>query len=92
MPPPRSRAQREDALRHANAVRGNARSSSATSRRDVARCAITVLLSDPPAFVQTAKVADLLLARPKYGAVKVNKLLSRCRIAPAKTIGGLSQR
>jgi len=24
--------------------------------------------------------------------VKVDKLLSRCRIAPAKTIGGLSQR
>jgi hypothetical protein len=42
--------------------------------------------------MQTAKVADLLLALPKYGPVKVNKLLSRCRIAPSKTIGGLSQR
>jgi hypothetical protein len=50
------------------------------------------VLSDPPAFVQTAKVADLLLALPKYGPVKVNKLLSRCRIAPSKTIGGLSAR
>jgi hypothetical protein len=42
--------------------------------------------------VQTAKVADLLLAVPKHGPVKVDKLLSRCRIAPAKTVGGLSQR
>jgi len=55
-------------------------------------CAIVELLTDPPAFVQTAKVADLLLALPKYGPVKVNKLLTRCRIAPAKTFGGLSQR
>lgn len=56
------------------------------------RGAIEEVLCDPPAFVQTAKVADLLLALPKYGPVKVNKLLSRCRIAPAKTIGGLTQR
>jgi hypothetical protein len=56
------------------------------------RCAIEELLLDPPAFVLTAKVADLLLALPKYGPVKVDKLLRRCRIAPAKTIGGLSPR
>jgi hypothetical protein len=55
-------------------------------------CAIVELLTYPPVFVQTAKVADLLLALPKYGPVKVNKLLARCRIAPAKTFGGLSQR
>ncbi|MFP5378921.1 MAG: hypothetical protein ACLGHP_04105 [Vicinamibacteria bacterium] len=42
--------------------------------------------------MQTAKVADLLLAVPKYGPVKVNKLLGRCQIAPTKTIGGLSRR
>jgi hypothetical protein len=56
------------------------------------RCAIEELLIDPPAFVLTAKVADLLLALPKYGPVKVNKLLGRCRIAPAKTVGDLSPR
>lgn len=42
--------------------------------------------------MQTAKVADLLLAVPRHGPVKVDKLLRRCRIAPTKTIGGLSQR
>jgi hypothetical protein len=29
---------------------------------------------------------------PKYGPVKINKLLSRCRIVLAKTIGGLTKR
>ncbi len=35
---------------------------------------------------------DLLLAVPKYGRVKVNKILSQCRISPSKTLGGLSER
>jgi hypothetical protein len=84
--PSPSRAQREDALRRATAVRRQR----AQLKRDlkVGRCAIEEVLTDPPAFVQTAKVADLLLVLPKYGPVKVNKLLSRCRIAPSKTIGG----
>jgi hypothetical protein len=47
---------------------------------------------DPPDFVATAKVFDMLLAVPKYGRVKVNKVLTQCRISPSKTIGGLSQR
>src|SRR6201987_5838098 len=37
-------------------------------------------------------IHDLLLAVPKYGRVKVNKIPSQCRISPSKTIGGLSQR
>lgn len=39
--------------------------------------AFGALLSDPPECVLTAKVADLLLALPKHGPVKVNKLLAR---------------
>ena len=34
----------------------------------------------------------MLLAVPKYGRVKVNKILHTCRISPSKTIGGLSER
>ena len=37
-------------------------------------------------------VFDLMLAVPKYGRVKDNKILSQCRISPSKTLGGLSQR
>jgi hypothetical protein len=50
------------------------------------------LLLAPPEYLQTAKVFDLLLAVPKYGRVKVNKILSQCRISPSKTLGGLSER
>jgi hypothetical protein len=89
-PPPRSLAQREDALRRANAVRR--RRAQLKGDLSAGRYAIGELLADPPAFVQTSRVADLLLALPKYGPVKVNKPLARCRFASAKTIGGLSPR
>src|ERR671936_810662 len=50
------------------------------------------LLLEPPDYLETAKVFDLLLSVPKYGRVKVNKILAKCRISPSKTIGGLSER
>ena len=50
------------------------------------------LLLHPPEYLQSAKVFDLLLAVPKYGRVKVNKILGQCRISPSKTLGGLSER
>ena len=56
------------------------------------RITIDKLLLDPPAYLETAKVFDMLLAVPKYGRVKANKVLQQCRISPSKTIGGLSQR
>jgi hypothetical protein len=58
-------AQREDALRRATAVRRQR----AQLKRDLnaGRCVIEELLIDPPAFVLTAKVADLLLALRSTG-------------------------
>ena len=56
------------------------------------RRSIHALLLEPPEWVETAKVFDMLLAVPKYGRVKVNKVLVQCRISPSKTIGGLSER
>ena len=53
---------------------------------------IDVLLMDPPEYLGSAKVFDLMLAVPKYGRVKVNRVLNQCRISPSKTIGGLSVR
>lgn len=53
---------------------------------------IDVLLLDPPEWLGSAKVFDIILAVPKYGRVKVNRILNQCRISPSKTIGGLSQR
>ena len=43
-------------------------------------------------WLDSAKVFDVILAVPKYGRVKVNRVLKQCRISPSKTIGGLSER
>ena len=85
----------------ARAAHGGARRGRTTSARRRAqlkrdlkagRQPIHELLLEPPDYLETAKVFDLLLAVPKYGRVKVNKILSQCRISPSKTIGGLSER
>jgi hypothetical protein len=88
--PERSLVQRMEALQRANDIR----SRRAQLKRDLkaGRSPIHELLLDPPDYLQTAKVFDLLLAVPKYGRVKVNKILSQCRISPSKTLGGLSER
>ncbi len=88
--PERSLHQRMDALARANIIR----SQRAQLKRDLkaGRHSIHTLLLDPPEYVETAKVCDMLLAVPKYGRVKVNKILVHCRISPSKTIGGLSER
>lgn len=88
--PERSLNQRMEALQRANDIR----SRRAQLKRDLkaGRAAIHELLLDPPEYLDSAKVFDLMLAVPKYGRVKVNKILSTCRISPSKTIGGLSQR
>jgi hypothetical protein len=88
--PERSLTQRMDALERANEIRTRR----ARLKRDLkaGRVKIHGLLLDPPEYLQTAKVFDLLLAVPKYGRVKVNRILTHCRISPSKTIGGLSER
>ena len=88
--PERSLDQRMEALKRANEIR----TARAQLKRDLkaGRRSIHDLLLAPPEYVETAKVFDMLLAVPKYGRVKVNKVLQVCRISPSKTIGGLSQR
>ena len=88
--PERSLVQRMDALQRANEIRTRR----AKLKRDLkgGRVSIHDLLKDPPEYLETAKVFDMLLAVPKYGRVKVNKILVQCRISPSKTIGGLSER
>ena len=88
--PERSLVQRIDALQRANEIR----TKRAQLKRDLkgGRTSIHDLLSNPPDYLETAKVFDMLLAVPKYGRVKANKILVQCRISPSKTIGGLSER
>ena len=88
--PERSLVQRMDALHRANDVR----TKRAQLKRDLkgGRVSIHDLLLAPPDYLEPAKVLDMLLAVPKYGRVKANKVLGSCRISPSKTIGGLSER
>jgi hypothetical protein len=88
--PERSLVQRMDALQRANEIR----TKRAQLKRDLkaGRHSIHKLLLTPPDYVETAKVVDMLLAVPKYGRVKVDKILRQCKISPSKTVGGLSER
>ena len=88
--PARTHEQRMRALRRANEIR----SARAKLKRDLkaGKAQIEKLLLDPPDYVLSAKTFDMILAVPKYGRVKANKILTQCRISPSKTIGGLSER
>jgi hypothetical protein len=88
--PERTHAQRLRALRRANEIR----SRRAKLKRDLkaGKVKVEVVLRDPPDYVLSAKAFDMILAVPKYGRVKANKILTQCRISPSKTIGGLSAR
>lgn len=88
--PERSRQQRLEALRRANDVRSER--ARLKERLRTGEVAITEVLTSPPPCVQTAKVVDLLLAVPKYGRVRANKVLEHCRVSPSKTISGLTPR
>lgn len=88
--PERSHKQRLDALRRANSVRSErAKIKERLRNGDVSICAV---IESPPECVQTAKVIDLILATPKMGKVKANRVLERCRISSSKTVSGLTPR
>lgn len=88
--PERSLTQRMEALTKANDIRS--RRSELKLDLKASRRLLIPLLADPPDYLATMKLFDLLLAIPKYGRVKVNRILSQCRISPSKSIGGLTER
>ena len=88
--PRRSLDQRMEALQRANDIRVQR----ARLKKDLklGRVHFEEILRDPPDYVSTAKVLDMLMAVPKFGQVKAKRYLNQCRIAESKTIGGLSDR
>jgi hypothetical protein len=88
--PVRTIQQRRDALENANRVRVRR----AQLKRDLkaGRASVHEILLDPPAWVETMPVFDLLLAVPNVGRSKANKMTLRHRVSPSKTIGGLTVR
>lgn len=79
-----------DALKRANDVRVKR----AKLKKDLkeGKVRIEQILGNPPEYVSTAKVIDILMAVPKFGRVKATKFLQTCKISPSKTVGGLSDR
>jgi len=88
--PARSLDQRMEALQRANEIRVRR----ARLKRDLKEggAKIDEILREPPKYVETAKVFDILMAVPKFGRVKAARLLNQCRISQSKTVGGLSDR
>jgi hypothetical protein len=88
--PVRSLDQRMDALRRANEIRVRR----AKLKKDLkdGRVRIEQILRNPPEYVSTAKVFDMLMSVPKFGRVKAGRFLNQCRISQSKTVGGLSER
>jgi hypothetical protein len=86
--PPRSLAQRMAALEKANSIRSHR----ARVKRDLAagRISFERVLNDP--LCATMKAWDALIALPKIGRVKANRVLARVRMSPSKTLGGLTDR
>ena len=88
--PERSYDQRIAALGRANEIRTHR----AELKRDMkrGRAQVRDVLLEPDEKVHSMKVFELLLAAPKVGRVKANKILLRSKISPSKTVGGLSER
>src|SRR5437763_13065241 len=88
--PVRSLDQRMETLKRANDIRVRR----AQLKKDLkdGRVSIEQILSNPPEYVSTAKVFDMLMVEPTFGRVKAGRYLSMCRISQSKTVGGLSER
>lgn len=88
--PSRSPEQRQHALAKANQIR----SARACLKRELAAGQIELaqVLADPPPCAANAKIRELLLVVPGIGPTKADRALTRCRIAAAKTLAGLSNR
>jgi hypothetical protein len=79
-----------EALKRANDIR--VRRAKLKKHLKDGRVSIQEVLANPPEYVETAKVFDMLMAVPKFGRVKAARFLNQCRISQSKTVGGLSER
>jgi hypothetical protein len=83
-----SREQRIAALQRANQIRIER---SRLKKSMTLEAAISHVAA-PPAFTQTMLVADLLRAVPKFGRVRVERLMRRLQITDQKTLEEMSDR
>lgn len=90
MCPDRSLEQRRAGLAKANEIR----SKRSQLKRDIraGRENAMRVVANPPWFVETMAVQDVLLATRRVGVTKAWKVLSRAGISPAKPLGALTHR
>ena len=83
-------AQRISALETANEIRFKR----AQLKRDIkaGRVDLYSLVENPPEWLNTMKVIDLLLALPRIGRVKAGKYMTSHQMYHSKTVGGMSER
>jgi hypothetical protein len=88
--PPRSDAERAEALALANVIR----TQRATLKRRVRweEAQLSDHLADPQPWLVGAPVWQLLLAMPHVGPVRARAWLDYCDISPRKTVGGMTER
>jgi hypothetical protein len=88
--PDRALQQRMAALEKADRVR----LARAQLKRDLKKRRVSIcdVLADPPEWIETMPVLDLLLAVPKIGRVKAMAMLGRGGISTARKVGGLESR
>jgi hypothetical protein len=85
-----SRSRRLRSLAGANRVRSDRAELKAALRRGELRAGD--LIAAPPRCLESAGVTEVLLAVPGLGKVKVRRLLTMCRISPAKRLRDLTER
>jgi hypothetical protein len=88
--PDRSVGQRREALALANEVRFKRAALKVALKRG--ELSIIPLIEEPPLYLASARVAELLMALPAHGPVRVERLLESCQVSPRKTIAGLNDR
>lgn len=90
--PVRTDEQRSDALVRANQIRTYRAELKDGIRRGTSERTAFDAIARPNDREETWKVFDLLLAIPKVGRVKANKMLRQEGISPSKTLDGLTRR
>lgn len=86
--PGRSYQQQLESLGKANHVRA----ARAQVKRDLAAGRIDWLQVLDHPDCQTMRILTVLLAMPRVGRVKAERMLQRARVSPSKTCGGLTHR
>ena len=88
--PGRSAEQRRAALESANTIRF----ARAALKKEIKAGAVAVadLVADPPGYLGSMKVLDLMIVQPYMGQTRALPLLEAATVSPRKTVGGLSRR